>query len=157
MKCPKCGACDARVVDSRGAEGGASLRRRRQCVACEHRFSTVERVLTSALFVIKKDGRREEFDAAKLRGGIIKACNKRPVSLHDVDSLVAEVEAGVRAEGRAEIEVSEVGARVMDKLYSLDQVAYVRFASVYQGFDDVKLFAELLERMTRGTRRSRPA
>lgn len=126
-------------------------------MACEHRFSTVERVLTSALFVIKKDGRREEFDAAKLRGGIIKACNKRPVSLHDVDSLVAEVEAGVRAEGRAEIEVSEVGARVMDKLYSLDQVAYVRFASVYQGFDDVKLFAELLERMTRGTRRSRPA
>ena len=157
MKCPKCGAADARVVDSRGSEGGASWRRRRQCVLCEHRFSTVERVLASALFVIKKDGRREEFDAAKLRGGIIKACNKRPVSLHDVDALVAEVEAGVRAEGRAEIEGAEVGARVMDKLYHLDQVAYVRFASVYQGFDDVKLFAELLERMTRGARRARPS
>lgn len=157
MKCPKCGVADARVVDSRGSEGGASLRRRRQCGSCEHRFSTVERVLASALFVIKKDGRREEFDASKLRGGVIKACNKRPVSLHDVDALVAEVEASVRAEGRAEIEGTEVGARVMDRLYHLDQVAYVRFASVYQGFDDVKLFAELLERMTRGARRTRPA
>jgi transcriptional repressor NrdR len=157
MKCPKCGEQDARVVDTRGAEGGASLRRRRQCVACEHRFTTLERVLQSALFVIKKDDRREEFDAGKLRGGVIKACNKRPVSLHEVDRLVAEVEAEVRAEGRAEIEASEVGARVMEKLYHLDQVAYVRFASVYQVFDDVKLFADLLERMTRSTRRPRPS
>jgi transcriptional repressor NrdR len=157
MKCPVCGQLETRVVDSRPAEAGAALRRRRQCAACDGRFTTLERVLKAPLYIHKKDGRREEFDADKLRGGVLKACNKRPVSLHEIDVLVSEVEASLRQDSRseAEAEAGEIGDLVMERLYHLDQVAYVRFASVYQQFDDVKLFAELLERMTRGGRRAR--
>ncbi len=154
MKCPHCGASDSRVVDSRPAEDGAILRRRRSCDACGMRFSTHERVLESALIVVKKDGRREEFDPEKLRGGIVKACNKRSVSTDQITQLLRDIESELRAEVRSEVEVGRVGELVMEKLFHLDQVAYVRFASVYQRFDDVKRFAQLLERMSRRGRRS---
>lgn len=155
MKCPHCGASDSRVVDSRPAEDGAILRRRRSCDACGMRFSTHERVLESALIVVKKDGRREEFDPEKLRGGIVKACNKRSVSTDQITQLLRDIESTLRSEGRSEVEVERIGELVMEKLFHLDQVAYVRFASVYQRFDDVKRFAQLLERMSRRGRRGR--
>lgn len=104
------------------------------------------------IYVIKKDGRREEFDADKLRRGVIKACNKRPVSLDTIDGLIQEIEAALRQESKTEVAASRVGELVMEKLYLLDQVAYVRFASVYQRFDDVELFAQLLERIARTSR-----
>ncbi len=152
MKCPQCASGDTRVVDSRPAAGGTSLRRRRHCDNCDHRFSTLEQVVMPPIYVIKKDGRREEFDADKLRRGAIKACNKRPVSLDTIDGMIQEIEAALRQEGKNEIAASRVGELVMEKLYVLDQVAYVRFASVYQRFDDVKRFAQLLERIARTSR-----
>lgn len=157
MKCPHCGATDSRVVDSRPAEDGAILRRRRSCDACGMRFSTHERVLESALIVVKKDGRREDFDPEKLRGGIVKACNKRSVSTDEITQLLRDIESELRAEVRSEVEVGRIGELVMEKLFHLDQVAYVRFASVYQRFDDVKRFAQLLERMSRRGRRTKSA
>lgn len=128
------------------------MRRRRQCDHCGARFSTHERVISSPLMVVKKDGRREEFLGAKLRGGIAKACNKRPVATADIEGAVEAIEAELRRENSGEVPVERVGELVMSKLLALDQVAYVRFASVYQQFDDVKLFAQLLERMNRRNR-----
>lgn len=154
MKCPHCNRQDTRVVDSRPIEDGALLRRRRQCDHCGARFSTHERVINSPLVVVKKDGRREEFSGAKLRGGIVSACNKRPVATADIESAVEEIEASLRRESMSEVAVERVGELVMEKLLGLDQVAYVRFASVYQQFDDVILFAQLLERMNRRNRSS---
>ena len=128
------------------------MRRRRQCDYCGARFSTHERVISSPLIVVKKDGRREEFSGAKLRGGLAKACNKRPVATADIERAVEEIEAALRRENSSEVPVDQVGELVMAKLLALDEVAYVRFASVYQQFDDVKLFAQLLERLNRRNR-----
>jgi len=153
MKCPSCGAVDSRVVDSRPAEEGFILRRRRHCETCETRFTTYERVLETPLVIVKRDGRREDFQAAKLRGGILKACNKRLVSIDAVNTLTQDVEKTLRGEGKSEVEADRLGDMVMERLFHLDEVAYVRFASVYQRFDDVKRFAQLLERMTRRSRR----
>ena len=153
MKCPSCGSIDTRVIDSRPAEDGLVLRRRRLCEACESRFTTYERVLEAPLVIVKRDGRREDFNAAKLRGGIIKACNKRMVSMDAINDLAANIEKTLRAETKSEIDTDRLGEMVMERLFQLDQVAYVRFASVYQRFDDVKRFAQLLERMTRRSRR----
>lgn len=152
MKCPHCHYNDTRVIDSRPVEEGALLRRRRQCDGCGARFTTHERAITSPLIVVKKDGRREEFSSDKLRGGIAKACNKRPVATADIERATEEIEADLRRDGSSEVAVERVGELVMSKLLALDQVAYVRFASVYQQFDDVKLFAQLLERMNRRNR-----
>lgn len=149
MKCPFCQNADTRVVDSRPAEEGAVLRRRRLCESCGARFTTHERHLSGALMLVKKDGRREEFSVAKLRGGLAKACNKRPVATEDIAKAAEEIEAQLRRDGAMEVSSERVGELVMEKLFSLDQVAYVRFASVYQRFDDVKRFAQLLERMSR--------
>ncbi len=152
MKCPHCHHQDTRVIDSRPIEDGALLRRRRQCDYCDARFSTHERVISSPLIVVKKDGRREEFSGDKLRGGIVNACNKRPVATADIERAVEEIEANLRRESGSEVPVERVGELVMATLLALDQVAYVRFASVYQQFDDVKLFAQLLDRMNRRNR-----
>src|SRR4028118_1720282 len=152
MKCPQCGTPDTRVVDSRPADEGALLRRRRQCDACNTRFTTHERVLLSPIVVVKKDGRREEFSRDKLRSGVAKACNKRSITTADVAKLVEDVESELRQEGASELSSERVGELVMNRLFHLDEVAYVRFASVYQRFDDVKLFAQLLERMSRRAR-----
>lgn len=104
------------------------------------------------LLVVKKDGRREEFQAGKLRGGLLKACNKRPVSSDDIDAVIRDIESTLRAEGKNEVDATSIGKMVMERLFTLDQVAYVRFASVYQQFDDVRRFAQLLERMSRRKR-----
>jgi transcriptional repressor NrdR len=149
MKCPFCQNVDTRVVDSRPAEEGAVLRRRRLCESCGARFTTHERFQGAALMLVKKDGRREEFSLAKLRGGLAKACNKRPVATEDIAKAADEIEAQLRRDGAMEVSSERVGELVMEKLFTLDQVAYVRFASVYQRFDDVKRFAQLLERMSR--------
>lgn len=153
MKCPYCNATDSRVIDSRPAEDGSVLRRRRHCEACSARFTTYERIVEIPLMVVKKDGRREEFNPLKLRSGIAKACNKRPVSMDAIDELLHDVELTLRNENRNEVGGERIGELVMERLYHLDQVAYVRFASVYQRFDDVKRFALLLERMSRRSRR----
>ena len=153
MKCPVCGFPDSRVIDSRPSEEGAALRRRRQCDKCGARFTTHERVQHLPLMVVKKDGRREEFSFDKLYGGLAKACNKRPVSTDDIASLVQDVESALRQDGITEVPAERIGDMVMERLIHLDQVAYVRFASVYQRFDDVRRFAQLLERMARRTRR----
>lgn len=152
MRCPFCQNIDTRVVDSRPVEDGAALRRRRGCEACGARFTTHERATGSALVVAKKDGRREEWSLAKLRGGLTKACNKRPVATGDIARAAEEIEAQLRREGAMEVSADRVGELVMEKLFVLDQVAYVRFASVYQRFDDVKRFAQLLERISRRER-----
>ena len=153
MKCPICGQHDTRVIDSRPAENGASLRRRRQCDVCEHRFTTHERVALPTVYVFKKDGRREEFDRDKLRNGFARACNKRPIAIDEIERLLSEVENAVRQDSGNEVDSAKIGELVMQQLFLLDQVAYVRFASVYQRFDDVKRFAQLLERMSRHAKR----
>ncbi|GAC1417343.1 MAG: transcriptional regulator NrdR [Burkholderiaceae bacterium] len=157
MKCPHCGQMETRVIDSRPAENGTLLRRRRLCDACGDRFTTYERVLQAPLIVVKKDGRREEFSPEKLRSGIVKACNKRSVTTEDIATLVTDVEALLRADPGAEVNAERIGELVMERLFHLDQVAYVRFASVYQRFDDVRRFAQLLERMSRRARHRSPA
>jgi transcriptional repressor NrdR len=152
MKCPTCGAADTRVIDSRPAEEATILRRRRHCDNCGGRFTTHERLVEAPLLIVKKDGRREEFQPDKLRGGLLKACNKRPVSSDQIDSLLHAVEKSLRSEAKGEVNTELIGERVMEQLFHLDQVAYVRFASVYQRFDDVRRFAQLLERMSRRKR-----
>ncbi len=149
MKCPFCQHIDTRVVDSRPVEEGAALRRRRGCEICGARFTTYERALGSALVIVKKDGRREEFSLPKLSGGLAKACNKRPVATEDIARAAEEIEVQLRRDGTLEVPSERIGELVMERLFVLDQVAYVRFASVYQRFDDVKLFAQLLERISR--------
>lgn len=154
MKCPHCSHSDTRVADSRPAEDGAILRRRRICDNCGARFTTHERTLLSPLIVVKKDGRREEFNADKLRNGLVKACNKLPVATNDIQAVIADVEAALRAESVSEAASEHIGELVMERLFVLNEVAYVRFASVYQRFDDVRRFAQLLERMSRRARRN---
>lgn len=152
MKCPNCQQSETRVIDSRPAEDGCALRRRRECDSCAARFTTYERVQATPLIVVKSDGRREEFSRAKLLNGLVKACNKRPVAAQQLEDAVAKIERDLRGEGAAEVSTEAVGTAVMNTLFLLDQVAYVRFASVYQQFDDVRRFAQLLERMPRRIR-----
>lgn len=147
MRCPNCHHADTRVVDSRPIEDGAALRRRRHCDNCNERFSTFERIVQAPIIVVKRDGRREEFSPEKLRSGLSKACSKRPVATADIERAVEDIEVKLRREGQSEIAAGRVGELVMETLLVLDQVAYVRFASVYQQFNDVALFAQLLDRM----------
>jgi transcriptional repressor NrdR len=153
MKCPHCNHADTRVIDSRPAEDNAILRRRRICDNCGLRFTTHERTLMAPLMVAKKDGRREEFAPAKLRNGLVKACNKLAVSTAQIESVIEAVEGALRQEAPAEVTAELIGEVVMEQLFQVNQVAYVRFASVYQRFDDVQLFAQMLERMSRSGRR----
>lgn len=145
MKCPFCGA-ESKVLESRHTEDD-SIRRRRECMACGKRFNTFERLEAPPLIVVKKDGRREAFDRNKLLGGVLKACEKRPVALADMEHLVHEVERDLRNSLEKEIPSVEIGERVMDRLRHLDGVAYVRFASVYREFKDVNEFREQLEQL----------
>jgi len=136
MRCPYCGDPRSRVVDTRGV--GTAIRRRRQCKGCEQRFTTYERVAKVNLLVIKRDGRREEFDRQKLYEGILKACAKRPVASERIEAAVANVEMRLYALGQAEVPYGLVGEMVMDELHGMDEVAYVRFASVYRHFADLE-------------------
>lgn len=137
MKCPICGYFDSKVIDSRPASDGSSIRRRRECLECQKRFTTFETVEATQIFVTKKNGEKEIFDRNKLLSGVIKACQKRPV---DPEMIVNDVEAELQNSMRNEITTREIGELVMIKLRDLDQVAYVRFASVYREFKDVDTF-----------------
>ncbi|MBY0586017.1 transcriptional regulator NrdR [bacterium] len=140
MKCPYCKHPDSRVVDSRVSGEGFTIRRRRECPNCQVRFTTYEQVAETTVMVVKKDKSREPFDRGKIRAGIVTACFKRPISPEQIDSLIADVEADVLGQGDAEIASPAIGELVMEKLKTLDQVAYVRFASVYREFQDVSDF-----------------
>jgi len=140
VKCPYCNNIGDRVVDSRESKDGRSIRRRRECLVCGRRFTTYERIDEVPLMVVKKDGRREGFDRNKLLTGLIKACEKRPVSRGDLEKIVDDVEIYIQENTDKEVSTSEVGRIVMEKLQKLDKVAYVRFASVYREFKDVSEF-----------------
>jgi transcriptional repressor NrdR len=137
MRCPQCGARDTRVVDSRDLDDSATIRRRRECGACTNRFTTYERVETARLVVVNRDGARQEFDRAKLANGIRKALTRRPVPDAAADRAADEIEAELRATGLSEVPSSRVGTMAMEKLRGIDQIAYIRFASVYQSFEDL--------------------
>lgn len=147
MKCPFCSYRDSRVVDSRAVEEGASIRRRRECPKCGRRFTTYEKFEEAPLVVSKKDGRRELFDAKKLLAGLLKAFEKRPVPYEKVQEISDSVERELRMRGESEVESSQIGEIVMQYLENTDQIAYVRFASVYRQFADVKNFMQELERI----------
>lgn len=140
MKCPFCPRTDSNVIDSRLSKDGGIIRRRRECEGCGKRFTTYERVEEPLPAVVKKDGRREAFDRMKIVGGIRKACEKRPVSTDTIETLVNNVERWVQEQGEAEISSAKIGERVMEELHKLDEVAYVRFASVYRSFKDINEF-----------------
>ncbi len=146
MKCPYCNAEDTKVIDSRPCEGGA-IRRRRQCIVCDRRFTTYERVEAIPLMVVKKDGVREEFDRTKIEKGMLLACHKRPVSVDTILQLADEIENELTAGDEREIPSTVIGEKVMEKLKATDDVAYVRFASVYREFKDVKTFVKEIEKM----------
>ena len=145
MKCPFCGHQEDKVIDSRGSADGRSIRRRRECLGCGKRFTTDEKVEDQSLMVIKKDGRREPFDRHKLLAGLVKACEKRPVSMDDLEALVDELERELSQHFEREVPSKEIGERVMRRLHALDPVAYVRFASVYREFKDVEQFMRELK------------
>ena len=145
MKCPYCGYKEDKVVDSRSSSVGNSVRRRRECLKCERRFTTYEYIEQIPLLVVKKDSRRETFDRSKVLSGIIKACEKRPVSLQKMEDIVASVERIIMRKYDKEIPASAVGELVMEKLSGIDDVAYVRFASVYRQFKDVNQFMRELQ------------
>ena len=147
MKCPFCSYRDSRVIDSRAVEDGTSIRRRRECPDCGRRFTTYEKYEETPLVVSKKDGRRELFDAKKLLGGLLKAFEKRPVPYEKVQDIADSVERELRMNGESEVESSRIGERVMQHLEETDQIAYVRFASVYRQFAEVKNFMQELERI----------
>jgi transcriptional repressor NrdR len=153
MKCPFCSSIENRVIDSRLSRDGNIIRRRRLCSSCQRRFTTHERVEEISPVVIKKDGRREPFDRNKIFAGIQRACEKRPVSIEVIDSLVDKMERDFQEKGDKEIKSTEIGERVMQELHRLDEVAYVRFASVYRQFKDISEFmAEVRELLSTKTK-----
>lgn len=147
MKCPVCGYTESKVIDSRPFEEGSSIRRRRECLSCQNRFTTYEKIETLPLLVIKKDKTRELFDKNKLLSGIIKACHKRPVTMEQMEDVATEIEAELQNSLTREISSQMIGVLVMDKLKCLDPVAYVRFASVYREFKDLDTFMRELEQL----------
>ncbi len=148
MNCPFCGL-ETKVLDKRETADGKTTRRRRQCLKCAKRFTTYERMEMGDLSVIKKDGRRELFDRTKVERGVLRACEKRPVSREAIDTLVDEVENEVRSKGVAEISSKLIGDIVMKKLKKLDKIAYIRFASVYRDFTDLQSFQQELKKLVR--------
>ncbi len=147
MRCPYCGHHDLKVVDSRDSEVGEAIRRRRECLSCGQRFTTYERIEAVPFYVIKKDGRREDFDPQKLVMGLRKATEKRDISQEKLRAIVDEIEADLRRSGRVEIPSQEIGEMVMDKLRDLDEVAYIRFASVYREFMDLQQVKKEIEQV----------
>ena len=147
MKCVYCGCLESKVVDSRPTDEGSSIRRRRECLSCKKRFTTYEKIDSLPLLVVKKDGERVPFDSDKVKIGIIKACEKRPVPMHDIEALVTNIEKNIFNSLRQEITSKDLGELVMKGLKDLDDVAYVRFASVYKEFKDVDTFMLELQRL----------
>lgn len=147
MKCPYCGYSESKVVDSRPAEEGSSIRRRRECLSCARRFTTYETVESLPMVVIKKDGSRQSFDRSKILNGMIRACEKRPVPFDKLERMSEEIEQTVQNSLEREISTEYIGELVMDKLRSVDEVAYVRFASVYRQFKDIDTFMRELNKL----------
>ena len=145
MKCPSCQNNNSRVIDSRPVDEDRSIRRRRECEKCSYRFTTFEKIEESPLVVVKKEGTREEFSREKLLRGFLRACEKRPVSLKELEDLTASVEKDLRNQGSSEVKSEDIGEMVMDKLAKIDEVAYVRFASVYRQFKDINVFIDELK------------
>ncbi len=147
MKCPYCGYQESKVVDSRHSEDGLSIRRRRECLSCQKRFTTYETVESLPIAVVKKDNSRESFDRNKILRGMVRACEKRPVSMADLESAVAEIEQIVQNSLDREVSTGHIGELVMERLKPLDEVAYVRFASVYRQFKDINSFMHELNKI----------
>ncbi len=147
MTCPFCGRKEDRVIDSRESKEGDTVRRRRQCLACERRFTTYERTDEIPYMVVKKDGRREKFDRQKVLNGLLKACEKRPVSMAKLAEVVDEVESKLSDNPDREMSTRDIGSALMDRLRTIDKIAYVRFASVYRDFQDVETFLDELRNL----------
>ena len=147
MKCPYCAHLESKVVDSRPAYEGASIRRRRECLACHKRFTTYEMMESLPLMVIKKDGSRQSFDRNKILGGLVRACEKRPVSFDTLENIALEIEQNLQSRIEREVSSLAIGEQVMERLKHVDQVAYVRFASVYRQFKDLNTFVEELNKL----------
>ena len=147
MKCPFCGHPESKVIDSRPADENASIRRRRECLACGKRFTTYETVECLPIVVIKKDGSRQSFDRQKVLRGMLRACEKRPVSLAELERIADEIEQELQNSMEREIRTADIGEKVMERLRSVDQVAYVRFASVYRQFKDIDTFMAELNKL----------
>ena len=147
MKCPYCGYAESKVIDSRPAEEGSTIRRRRECLACRKRFTTYEIIERLPLVVVKRDGSRQSFDRVKVINGLVRACEKRPVSLNQLEAIADEIENELQGALEREISTAEIGEMVMVRLKDLDEVAYVRFASVYRQFKDIHTFMEELTKL----------
>ena len=147
MRCPVCGYSESKVIDSRPADEGSSIRRRRECLSCSKRFTTYETVESLPMVVVKKDGSRQSFDRRKVLGGMIRACEKRPVPLAELEKIAEEIEQDLQNSMEREISTETIGERVMERLRSVDQVAYVRFASVYRQFKDIDTFMAELNKL----------
>ena len=147
MKCPFCGYTDSKVIDSRPAEDGTTIRRRRECLECAKRFTTYEIIERMPLVVIKRDGSRESFDKVKIINGVIRACEKRPVTMTQIEGLANDIELELRGRLESEVKSEVIGEMVMARLKDLDEVAYVRFASVYRSFKDINTFMEELTKL----------
>ncbi|MBR2322468.1 MAG: transcriptional repressor NrdR [Clostridia bacterium] len=150
MKCMYCGCIESKVIDSRSTDENTMIRRRRECIGCGRRFTTYETVETTPVLVIKNGGTREMFDAGKIKSGIIKACEKRPVPMFKIDNLVEDIQKQVYNSLDQEITSKEIGEMVMNGLKEIDEVAYVRFASVYRSFKDISTFMRELEKLSKG-------
>lgn len=153
MKCPVCSYEESKVIDSRSAEDGGAIRRRRECLQCSHRFTTYERMGERPVIVIKTDGSSEAFDRDKLMRGLLIACAKRSVSPEQLDALITDIESSIRSSASGEVKSKDLGDMVLERLYGLDDVAYIRFASVYKDFQSVEEFANALESAKGGNSR----
>ena len=147
MKCPFCGFLESKVIDSRPAEEGSTIRRRRECLACQKRFTTYEIIENLPLVVVKRDGSRQTFDRVKLINGMVRACEKRPVSLAQLEKIADEIEQELQSALEREISTVDIGEMVMRRIKEVDEVAYVRFASVYRSFKDINTFMEELTKL----------
>lgn len=154
VKCPSCGYKETKVIDSRMSSDGNSIRRRRECLKCERRFTTYEYIEQVPLMIVKKDGRRQPFDRTKIIAGLVKACEKRPVSIDKIEEITSEIERGLQRKYDREVNSGAIGELIMEKLAGLDEVAYVRFASVYRQFRDVNQFMGELQLMLEKEKKS---
>jgi transcriptional repressor NrdR len=150
MRCPKCGHLEDRVIDSRSTKEGRAIRRRRECIGCGNRYTTYEYVENASVVVVKRNGKREPFSREKIIAGISRACEKRPISLIQIEEMVDRIETEIQRQAPGEVTSREIGERVMDELHGLDEVAYVRFASVYRQFKDVNQFLDEIQGLVQG-------
>lgn len=147
MKCMYCGCEESKVLDSRSTEENNSIRRRRECLNCGRRFTTYETIEMTPILIIKNDGSRQSFDSNKIKNGLIKACEKRPISLSQIEKISGDIEKELQNNGQQEVPSSTIGQMIMDKLKEIDEIAYVRFASVYRQFKDIESFKKLIDEL----------